>query len=461
MRDLLVTAIVVGSLPVCFVRPWIGVLVWSWIGYMNPHRLCWGFARDMPFAEMVAIATLAGYPLCKDRYPLPRRAEVFLLIALWVVFVLSTLFAAIDPARAWLQLDKVSKIFLMTFVTLLLFQDERKLRVLIWVIAFSIGFYGFKGGMFALLTGGNYQVLGPDGSFIAGNTDIGLAMDMVLPLLILLRRDTDRRWLRQLLLIMSLCTIAAILSTYSRGAFLGLVAVLGLLLLQSRVHPIAVVVVGVAGLLAVTLMPVKWFARVETIETYRQDQSANARLNSWYVSYHLALDHPVLGAGFRPFSPEIYAHYIPGYVDTGHDAHSIFFQVLAEHGFTGLLLYVALIVTLLTGLWRTRRAARRLGAARIANYAGMLEVSLGAYLVCGTFLSMSYFDLFYHLVAVAVILKMLLAAATVEDVRLTNGRAAQPADRLAAALWGTGTAGAAAVADGLRPAARTTLPELR
>jgi hypothetical protein len=37
----------------------------------------------------------------------------------------------------------------------------------------------------------------------------------------------------------------------------------------------------------------------------------------------------------------------------------------------------------------------------------MLETSLLAYLVSGAFLSMSYFDLFYHIVAISIILKKL------------------------------------------------------
>ena len=49
MRDLFVTLIVLGALPFAFLRPSIGVLTFSWLSYMNPHRLTWGFAYDFPF----------------------------------------------------------------------------------------------------------------------------------------------------------------------------------------------------------------------------------------------------------------------------------------------------------------------------------------------------------------------------------------------------------------------------
>ena len=58
MRDLLVAAIFFGALPFVFSNPHIGVLLWSWIGYMNPHRLGWGFAYHFPFGLIVAVVTL-------------------------------------------------------------------------------------------------------------------------------------------------------------------------------------------------------------------------------------------------------------------------------------------------------------------------------------------------------------------------------------------------------------------
>src|SRR5687768_16130004 len=301
IRDIFVFVVIVGSLPVCFLRPWIGVLVWSWIGYMNPHRLTWGFAHDMPFALMVAIATVGGLIATKEKYPLPGVREVYLLVLLSLVMFLSTLFA-FYPEAAWEQFDKVWKILLMTFVTIILFQDPTKLRALIWVIALSIGFYGLKGGIFTVRTGGVQMVLGPEGSFIAGNTEIGLALNMVLPFLIFLRRETTNPWLRHLLSVISGFTVIAILGTYSRGAFLGLVVVSTLLFLKSRTKFIAIILLAIAIPVALSTLPEKWFGRMETIQTYEKDSSAMGRLEAWKVAMCMGKDRPLLGFGFRPFT---------------------------------------------------------------------------------------------------------------------------------------------------------------
>ena len=67
MRDILVTAIVFGVLPFIFKRPWIGILLWCWLGYMNPHRQAWGFAYDFPFAFITAIVTIAAFLFSKEK----------------------------------------------------------------------------------------------------------------------------------------------------------------------------------------------------------------------------------------------------------------------------------------------------------------------------------------------------------------------------------------------------------
>ena len=421
MRDLIVTAVILGLLPVCVIRPWMGALVWAWIGLMNPHKLTWGFAYYIPFAMIVAIATLAGFLLGRERRPLPRTAEVYLLFALWGFFCLTT-FTAINQIEAWDKLSQVSKIFLMTLVAMKLLQDPKRVRAFLWIIALSIGFFGVKGGIHSLLTGARSSVLGPSGSFIAGNTEIGTALIMVLPIMIFLRREERRPWVRFGLLAAILLTTMATLGTWSRGAFLGLGAVLFLLLVKGRRKLLLLGLMGVGFLGSTTLLPEAWFERMESINPSSSSSSSSsrgespaagqARLRTWEVSYLLALDHPLVGAGFRPFTRATFAQYMPEYLEVHgrpQDSHSIFFQVLAEHGFPGLALYVALLAATWWRLRRLRRRTRGDPSLRwIFNCCDMLEVSLAGYVVSGIFLSLSYFDLYYYIVAVPSILQTMV-----------------------------------------------------
>ncbi len=220
MRDILITLIVFGSLPFILKRPYFGILMWTWLGFMNPHRLAWGFSVNMPFAMIVAITTLISLLISREPKQMPWRRETMLMVVspLWMLLTTSLAFY---PQLAWEQMDKVAKIFLMIFVAMILINSRERLIQLVWVIALSIGFYGVKGGIFTITTGGVFRVQGPAGSFIAGNNEIGLALTMTVPLLYYLSLQTKRMWLRYGLLAAMALTSLAALGTQSRGAMLG------------------------------------------------------------------------------------------------------------------------------------------------------------------------------------------------------------------------------------------------
>ncbi len=410
IRDIVLTAVVMGALPACFLRPWVGIMVWCWLGFMNPHRMTWGFAYSIPFAQLVAIATLLGLLFDRSRKPLPRTREVGFLMALWGMFAVSTIFAYY-PASAFDSLIKISKILGMTVVALILLQDSYRLRWLLVVIGASFGFFGLKGGIFALATGSQHHVLGPSGSFIAGNTEIGLALNMTLPILLFLYKHEERRWLRYGWLAMFVMSFPAILSTYSRGALLGLGVVLPMLFLKSKQKLVVLLLLAISIPLATAILPEKWFTRMETIQTYEHDGSAQGRLRAWQLAMQIANDRPLTGGGFRTFSQELYAYY--GWsTRTAFDAHSIYFQVLAEHGYPGLLLFLGLIASTMLSLRLLVNSQPRDPAnAWIPDCARMLEASMAGYLICGAFLSLSYFDLVYTLVAATAILNVLVRQA--------------------------------------------------
>lgn len=192
MRDLLISAIVFGSIPFILARPYIGILVWSWIGYMNPHRLAYGFAYDMPFAQIIALATVVAILFSKE----PKRIPVTGLTVTWIVFILWLIVAtqfALYPADARVYLGSVLKIQFVTFLTLMLITDRRRMDMLIWVIVLSVGYFSVKGGLFTLLTGGASRVYGPRGGMIEENNALALATLMIIPLMHYLHQHAKRR----------------------------------------------------------------------------------------------------------------------------------------------------------------------------------------------------------------------------------------------------------------------------
>lgn len=408
MRDLIVTILVAGSLPLILRRPWIGVLVWSWLGYMNPHRLTWGFAYDFPFAQLVAIVTLISIVIHRERFRFPVNS----LIVFWLLFIVwmnVTTFFALVPDDAWLAWDRAMKIQLFSIITLILMQDRMRIDYLVWTIVICLGFFGVKGGLFSILTGGNYIVWGPKGSFIEGNNSLGLAMIMTMPLMWYLSTHTERKLVRYALWITMGLTALAILTTHSRGALLAITGMLVFLWLKSRHKTWLAIALLIAAPILWFSMPSDWHDRMGTIRTYQEDGSAMGRINAWWFAYHIANDNPVTGGGFDVFTPELFQRYAPD-PDAFHDSHSIYFEVLAEHGYIGLILFLAIGAIALRMAGKVAREGRATeGMTWAGDLAAMLQASLIGYAVGGAFLGLAYFDLYYHLVVMVLLLRLQLS----------------------------------------------------
>lgn len=403
MRDVLLVLPVLMCLPFVLWRPWIGAVLWAAVSYFNPQALSWGFATTFPFALVVAVTTFCSVVMHARKLHFPWTREVVLVLVLFF-WVLLTTITSKRPDLAVPYFDRVAKILIMTAVTIAVVTDRKALNYLIWAIAVCVGFYGIKGGLFTIATGGSYRVWGPTGTMIGGNNEIALALITVVPLWIYLSTTVQSAWARKVALACALLCCAAIVGSQSRGALLG-IAAMGSVYWWRSGHKVASGVGVAAVAVAVLLfMPQTWFDRMGTIGTYQADESAMMRINSWQFALNLAADHPIVGGGFKVFSdPEMYKLYAPNPAWV-LDAHSVWFQVLGEQGWVGLAIFIFLGVSTLLSAGRLRsRYLNDPSNKWVADLASMLQVAVIGYFVAGSFLSLAYLDLYYHLVALVVL----------------------------------------------------------
>jgi probable O-glycosylation ligase (exosortase A-associated) len=244
-------------------------------------------------------------------------------------------------------------------------------------------------------------VWGPEGTFIGDNNSSALAIILAIPLMYYFQQNSKEKWLRYTLTIMMLLCALAALGSYSRGALLAIAAMLILIWLKSRKKLIIGVVIMMASPLFLIFMPQGWSNRMDTIADYQTDGSAQGRINAWKMAYNLATDR-FFGGGFEIYNPFVFSIYAPN-PNAIHAAHSIYFQILGEHGFVGLLLYLILgVLTWHSGAWIIRNT-KNLEKMRWAHsLATMIQASIISFSVGGAFLSLAYFDVPYYLM-VAVI----------------------------------------------------------
>jgi probable O-glycosylation ligase (exosortase A-associated) len=407
MRDLFVAAIVFGSLPFIYKRPFWGIVMLAGLGYMNPHRLCWGFMFNMPVVQIVALTTLIGMLASKEAKRMVWSREIWVLL-IFVFWMSLTTTQALFFNLAAEQLEKVVKIQILTFMTLLMLTTRERVHIFIWVIVLSLGFYGVKGGIFTILNGGVYRVQGPVGSFIAGNNELALALVMTIPLMRYLHLHERNRWIRLALAAAIVLTALAAVGSQSRGAYVALAITGGIFWWKSRNKIATAFFMGVAAILVVLIMPPEWYERMATIKTYQEDGSAQGRINQWYTAINVANDR-LFGGGFEMWHWSMCQIYSPVASDC-RDVHSIYFEVLGEHGWIGFFLFMLLIgLTWLKCGSIIRRAKKQPHTAWARDLAAMIQVTLVGYMSAGAFLGLAYFDYFYHLVAIVVVVHHLVA----------------------------------------------------
>ena len=333
-----------------------------------------------------------------------KNSKAVLLILLWIWFTITSLISTNSSMfvhhadDTWYQWSFVSKVLLMTLVTVVLVDSLERLRLLVLVMAGCFAYFVAKAFPFIIMTGGSFRLYGPEYSMIADNNDFGLALNMTAPLFFFLAQSEEKRWVRGLCGFLFFITIPAVFCTYSRGALTGLIAVIGLMLIKSRQRLLLIPVIGFGLVVALIFAPAAWRQRMDPTRPDAIDGSAKSRLNAWQYSWNLAKDHPVSGGGFGTFTQQLFRIYAPNSQDM-HGPHSVYFQVLAEHGFPGLALFLGLIASCFLTLRRITRAANARGDHVVLAYANMFRYSLIGFLTSGVFLGRAYFDYFFSIVA--------------------------------------------------------------
>jgi probable O-glycosylation ligase (exosortase A-associated) len=168
----------------------------------------------------------------------------------------------------------------------------------------------------------------------------------------------------------------------------------------------------VGAIAAAPLVPEQWIDRMESIQNYEEDSSAMGRIEAWTFAWRLALDRPITGGGFLVNRDrDLFFSYVPDAAEE-RAFHSVLFEVLGEHGFVGLAIYLALLFAALANVSSVIRAARKREDLRWASdLVRMMRVSLVGFAVCGLFLNLAFFDLYYHVIALIFCTKLLVEQA--------------------------------------------------
>lgn len=420
MRDLLVFVLFIGVLPQCYLRPWVGLMAFSFLAYNRTQDLTWGFARSLPISQFIALATLAGWLTVEPR-PLsvrdPRNRVQWLL---WLVIGVSIFANEFRYDVQWNRYVELGKVILIAQLTAAFIVNRARLRQMMAVIACALGFFGLKNGLLFCL--GSRTIIGP-GGMMKDNNDLALALVMNIPVLWYMAPEFGKNFKNGQIWylgtrVVTFFTVLAIASTGSRGGALSLATATFMMAMKTRWKVPAIAGVATIAFLGLTFAPAEYKDRLSTLtfDVSKMDESAKGRIASWMVATNMIKANPVLGIGQNNMVFE-YPKYTKGVYTSPNVkvkkvvhrvAHNSYFQIWAE---SGTIAYAMWMFMILSTIWFMRRLESQVKGTDddwVLNYSRAIECMFYSFLVGATFLNRAHFDLIYQVIATATALPLVI-----------------------------------------------------
>jgi probable O-glycosylation ligase (exosortase A-associated) len=407
MRDIILIGFISACLIAALRYPYVGLLTWAWFSLMTPHQLAYG-VYGIPLNMIIAGVTIFSYVLSAEitKFRFDALTTLIMLFAGWLT--LSQTFS-LDAQNSAIYFDRFIKTLLFVVLTIQMTTSKLRFNALVWTFVAGIGFFAAKGALFTIATFGQYRVQGLPQTVLEDNNHFGIAAATILPLILYLRTQSAKPWLRAALLVLFGCTVIAVIGTQSRGAFVSLVVFGGYFWARSQ-RKLSIL----AGLMllvipTIAFMPAKWTERMTTISDAANDASFMGRVDAWIINYKLAKENPLTGAGLRnSYQFDIAQSVDPERAKRAKAAHSIYFEILGGSGFVGLIIYLSIFVVAFFSAWRIylSRNGPELAPWKW-NFAYYAQISLAVFAVGGASTSMEMWDGYLIVIAlIAALAKM-------------------------------------------------------
>jgi putative inorganic carbon (HCO3(-)) transporter len=393
-----------------------GLFVFTLLLYVRPTELFPDAIGEFPIMKIVAILTLIVYiggKLGRGERLSIWPIEMSMLSIIILLGIILIPIAAAPNASIDLLTDTFFKVVVI-FVLMINLVDTRK-RLLMMMKLVVISGAGISAGSIAKFVEGKFtasiqgvgvRIEGVVGGIFGNPNDLAMALDMLLPLAIVLAltsKPAGRLFYSACAFVLAMGVVV----TFSRGGFLGLAAAGSVLLWKlGRNNKLTMAMAALAACLVLGMsMPAGYTDRLFTIIHSEQDttNSAQERTGEMKQALEIAAHHLIFGIGMGNY---------PFYSNHAIRAHNAYIEIAGELGVSGLIAYLILIFAPLRSLKRIERETsgthepkkREMGLLSVGVHAAIMS-----YVVCAIFSSAQYQWYLFYVVGYALSLRRLHA----------------------------------------------------
>jgi putative inorganic carbon (HCO3(-)) transporter len=409
LHQILFIALYLWILPQVLISPFTGVLLYHWLDNLPPDDAYTVTLLPGNLSFITGALTFLVW-LVREKKMFPRPLLITLLMVALLGWINVTWQFALVPSAGEFEWNRTIKVIGFAILTAQMLTTRARLEAFIWVFVLTVIYYAVPGAIKLLVSGGSGGigtgdvVVAADFSFFGDRVIFSVVLAMAVPFALYLGRNATLvprqwlRWVKPAMLGASASFFLALIGTFARTALFAGGATLLMLALRSRRKILGILVVAATIFALIAIAPENWFGRMDTIADYETESSAASRIAAWKWAWAFALQHPIFGGGFGVFVLD--AGSIPGRPGW-LEAHNIFFQMLAAHGFVGLALFCLIIIESYRSCAVVQRRVRgHQELAWASDLTRATQISLVAFAAGGMFVSIATTPFLYVLAGI-------------------------------------------------------------
>lgn len=437
MRDNVILGIALLFLAMGLISSVAGLYTYWWFGIFRPHDWIWGSIMSDLRLPLVAALILVIPAALRNKVPKINNIIAVLIVLVFIAEIIANTVNGCDGVLR-VRTATVLSLFVLFYIVLLtpeIIDNKKKLFWLIAVISISIASHSAKGGIHSLITGSdNYGASNLTGLF-SGSNAFALGTGMLLFFMIFttqhisssfVYRNASSNWYNNpvllkvykiLFIIIVVGSFYNIVSLQSRGSFLA--TVLGLfiwvILQKNRFKILAISIIIISIGLSIIPLPEGYEERINSVfaEEEERDNSAASRPHFWAVAVNMVAENP-LGVGPGCY-PAFYNAYDISDGQYGHfrSVHSSHFQMLADTGYFGIMIWILLMLISYWKLYKIRCISNTQiededSKRFLVDVANMLVCSMTVFIIGGSFYEYAYNDIIWLIFALVIVTEKLV-----------------------------------------------------
>jgi len=390
--------------------PFILTLGYEWTDLLRPSTILYGFAKEIPFALIFGVSAFGSY-LMFDRRDPPQVGLITILTIMMAVWTsLTTTWAAV-PDEAWVKWDATMKTLIFSLFIPYVIRSRNQIESFVQIYIFALAANVVTFGAKTLITGGGYSRslgLASGNKLMTEGANLAMASLVMIPFILFVMKHgriyPKTWWVACGYIGLIVLALATTIGTHERTGLVGMLVLGATVWWYTRYKVrMGLVCIAAAAIIAMAA-PASWYERMSTISTDAADQSSQVRLLVWKWTLDYVKDHP-FGGGFEVYHINQISSVDEtgaGFTQTGRTFHSAYFEMLGEHGWPGIALFLGILAAAFSALRQSSRIARnKPGYLWVNDLSRALRCCLFINMACGAFIEIGFEPIIWYLIALS------------------------------------------------------------